>query len=126
MVAMPVCMMVDTPMGREKKMSSTSRIERIADRLARFGGHLFNGTSLMALNGMIYTGRNGLAGDIFVSFARDFGTNLAVISAALLFLVALWGFMLVVYFAICGVVAIARGIKTMRRKPDVTPQDQRR
>jgi hypothetical protein len=120
---MPVCLMVDMAMGREKKMNTVSRIERIADRLAGFGGHLFNGASLMALNGIVYAGRSGIAGDVFVSFARDFGTNLAVIAAALLFLVALWGFMLVVYFAICGIVTIARGIKALRSTPDVTPQD---
>ena len=123
---MPVCLMVDTPMGREKKMSSTIRIERIADRLAGFGGHLFNGTSLMALNAIVYGGRTGIAGDVFVSFARAFGTNLAVITAALLFLVALWGFMLVVYFAIAGIVAIVRGFKAMRRTPAAVPQDPKR
>jgi len=122
-VAIPVCLMVDTPMGREKKMSSTIRIERIADRLAGFGGHLFNGASLMALNAIVYAGRSGIAGDVFVSFARDFGTNLAVITAALLFLVALWGFMLVVYFVIAGLVAIARGIRTLRSAPTPAPQD---
>jgi len=34
--------MVDTLMGREKKMSSTIRIERIADRLAAFGRRIFD------------------------------------------------------------------------------------
>jgi len=126
MVAMPVFGKADMPMGREKKMSTVSRIERIADRFSDFGTHLFNGASLAALTGVVYAGRNGLAGGIFMSFARDFGTNLAVISVAVLFLVSLWGFMLVVYFAICVIVAGVEGIKAMRRKPDATPQDPRR
>jgi len=122
-VAIPVCLMVDTPMGREKKMSSTIRIERIADRLAGFGGHLFNGASLMALNVAIYGSQNGLAGDLFVLATRDFGTNFAILGFSLMMLVTLWGAMLVVYFVIAGLVAIARGIRTLRSAPTPAPQD---
>ncbi len=106
--------MLDTPMGREKKMSATTRIEHLSDHLSALAIHLFNGACIAALCLMIYGGHTGLAGDAFVSFSRDYTVNAAVLAFALMFLVALRGAMLVVYLAIVVIVAMVQRIRGAR------------
>ena len=117
-VAMPACMMMDTPMGREKQMATNTRAETVTEGIGTVAAHLFNGASLAALNLLIYGGRTGLAGDAFVSFAKDYGANLSIMLFALLVLAAMWGAMLVVHFFIRGIVAIPAIVRFFRRTPN--------
>lgn len=115
--------MAEISLGREKEMTSTSRIERIANQLSGIGRNLFHGSSLMALVTMVYGGHTGLLGDLFVAAARDYTPNAAVLGFALMFLVSLWGAMLIVFAAIAGIVAVVERAKSMRRASAMPPQD---